>query len=203
MNTSIFTVIVLTGLLAVGCNPTTYLSLNDNNKEQIEQKLSSYKQDDLGVEVTLSLKDEEEISGELLPVRDSMITICKKHSATELELANLSYPIITTRNNEIKTFSMKGNNFICIGLAIGSATFTGIGIWMGREFNKGLDTEGREVGFGILGLFVGAAVGGIVGYFLSTDDVYLIEIPPDYNFSVLKPLSRYKGVEPEYLKEIN
>jgi small nuclear ribonucleoprotein (snRNP)-like protein len=201
MKTSIFDVIILICLIAVGCNPTTYLSLAENNKEQIERQLNSYKHDELGAEVTLSLKDKKEIKGELLSVSDSMLIICTKHSATDLEITNVVYPTVIIRNNDIKSLTLKGNNFTWLGLAIGSVTFTGIGIWMGLEFNKGMDTEGSEVGFGILGLLVGAAVGGIVGYFLSTDDVILFEIPPDYNFSLLNPLTRYKDEEPEYLSK--
>ena len=202
--TSIFDVIILICSVAAGCNPTTYVSLAENNKEQIERQLSGYKHgDELGAEVTLSLKDEKEINGELLSVNDSMLIICTKHSATDLEISNAAYPIVIIRNNEIQILTFKGNNFTWLGLAIGSVTFTGIGIWMGYEFNKGMDTEGSEVGFGILGLLVGATVGGIVGYLLSKDDVILFEIPPDYNFSFLKPLARYKDKEPENLKEIN
>lgn len=189
--TSFFNVLILICFISVGCNPTTYLSLAENDKEQIEEQLKDYKNgNELGAEVMLSLKDEKEIKGELLFVSDSMITICTKHSATDMEIANAAYPIVIIRNNEIQSLTFKGNNFTWLGLAIGSVTFTGIGIWMGYEFNKGMDTKGSEVGFGILGLLVGAAVGGIVGYFLSSDDVILFEIPPDYNFSYLKSLSR-------------
>ena len=201
--TSIFAVIALASLVAAGCNHTIYLSLTENNKEQIVQKLSCYEQyNEVGIEVTSLLRDGEEIGGELLSVKDSMITICTKHSATDFELANLAYPIISIRNNEIKELTLKGNNLVWISLAIVSITSTGTGIWMGQEINKGLDTEGSEVSFGIIGFLVGAAVGGIVGYFLSTDDTILSEIPPDYNFCVLKLLARYKGEEPEYLKEM-
>jgi hypothetical protein len=201
MKTSVFDVIFLICLIVVGCNPTTYLSLTENDKEQIKQKLECYERDDeVGVEVKLLKTDGEEIKGELLSVRDSIITLITKHSATDLKITNLKYPIITLRNNEIKEFTIKGSNYVWIGLAIGSATFTGTMIWIGNEMDEGLDTEGSILERGIYGFLIGATVGGIVGYLLSKDDVILFEIPPDYNFSLLKPLARYNDEEQEYLK---
>jgi hypothetical protein len=203
MKPLIFITIVFTVLIAIGCNPTTYLSFTKNNKEQIEQKLYNYSPGKkVGAEVTFSLKNLTEINGELLSVRDSTITIGTKHSATELELINLVYPIITIRNSEIKELTIKGNNCVWIGLAIGAATFTGIGIWIGHEYEKGLDAEGGMVGFGIIGFVAGAIVGSIVGYFLSADDVILHEIPAGYDWYLIKPLARYPDEEPEYLRAI-
>lgn len=195
--------IVFIELIVTGCNPTTYLSLTKNNIEEIEQKLYDYSQDEkFGAEVTISFENGTEINGELLSVRDSTITICTKHSATDLELTNLAYPIITIQNDEIKELTIKGSNCVWIGFAIGSATFTGIGIWIGHELDTGLDAEGGKAGLGIIGFLVGAIAGGIVGYLLSTDDVKLQEIPPGYSLSVLKPLARYPDKEPEYLRAI-
>ena len=150
----------------------------------------------------MSLQNGKEINGELLSVRDSTIIICTKHSATDLELTNLAYPIITIQNDEIKKLTIKGSNCVWIGFAIGSATFTGIGIWIGHEFDTGMDSEGGKAGFGVIGFLAGAIVGSILGYFLSTDDVILHEIPPVYNLSLLKPLARYPDEEPEYLRAI-
>jgi len=196
----IFIAIVFSGLITAGCSPTTYVSLTENNRDQIENKIYEYGQNNNeGAEVTLSLQNVKEIKGELLSIRESSVTICTKYSATEEELASLKYPINIVQNDEIKELIIKGNNFVWIGLAIGAATFTGIGIWIGHEFDKGLDTEGGKEGLGIIGFVAGAIVGSIVGYFLSTDDVKLQEIPPGYDLSILKPLARYPGEEPEYL----
>jgi small nuclear ribonucleoprotein (snRNP)-like protein len=200
MKTSIVIVITF-GFLAAGCSST--LNVKETNEEQIEEKLIKFqKEEAIGSEVTLSLKFGEEISGELLSVRDSTITVCTEYSATEKELASLKYPINIVRNEEIKELTIKGSNYVWIGLAIGAATFTGIGIWIGHEIEKGLDTEGGKEGVGIIGFLVGAIVGGIVGYLLSTDDVILQEIPAANDLYILKPLARYSDQESEYLKAI-
>jgi len=204
MKILIFIIIVSTGLISVGCNPTAYLSLTKNDKEEIEQKLYDYSQDKkVGVEVTISFKNGTENKGELLYVRDSTIIICTKYSATDLELTSLTYPIFNIQNDEIKELNIKGSNYVWIGFAIGAATFTGIGIWIGHEYEKGLDAEGAKVGLGIIGFLTGAIVGGVVGYLLSSDDVKLQDIPADYDFSLLRPLARYPDEEPEYLRVIN
>jgi hypothetical protein len=205
MKAPIFIATILIGLIAAGCSFTsyTYLSLTESNKEQVEEKIKDYQQDeDVGAEVILSLKMGIEISGEILSVSDSTVTMCSEYSATEEELANLKYPITTVRNDEIQELTIKGSNCVWIGFAIGSATFTGIGIWIGHEFDTGMDSEGGKAVFGVIGFLTGAIVGSFLGYFLSTDDVILHEIPPVYNLSLLKPLARYPDEEPEYLRAI-
>jgi hypothetical protein len=199
--TSIFIAIVFAGLLVAGCSTTTYLSLTENNKEQIEQKLSYDERDkDVGAEVTLLLKDRTEINGELLSVRDSAITICTEYSATEEELANLKYPINTVRDDEIKELSLEGSNHVWTGLAVGIVVGTGLGVLAGSLVDK--HKAEFRAGLGAIGFIVGAIAGPIVGHALSTEEFVLQEIPPGYDFSLLKPLSRYPVEEPEYLREI-
>jgi hypothetical protein len=201
MKNLILIAIVFAGLLATGCT-TTYLSLTENNKEQIEQKLNDYEQDENeGAELTISLMNGTEINGELLSVRDSTITLSTKHSATEDELANLTYPVTTVRNDEIKELTVEGSNYVWVGLGIGMAAGTGIGYLVGlaSEPNRHAYISPEAAG-GAIGFIVGALAGPIVGHALSTDDVMLQEIPPGYDMSFLKPLARYPDEEPEYLR---
>ncbi len=204
MKTLIFVAIVFAGLLVAGCSTTTYLSLTENNKEQIEQKLSYDERDkDVGAEVTLLLKDRTEINGELLSVRDSAVTICTEHSATEEELASLKYPINNVRNDEIKELTLEGSNYVWVGLGIGIVGGTLTGILVGSLIEEGHGSYiTPEAGFGAIGFIAGAIAGPIVGYALSTEEFVLQEIPTGYNFSFLKPLARYPDEEPEYLKAI-
>jgi hypothetical protein len=199
----LFIATIFAGLIAAGCSTTTYLSLTENNKEQIEQKISYDEQEkDVGAEITLSLQNGEEINGELLSIKESSLTICTEYSAKEVELANLTYPIIPVRYDEIKELTIKGGNYVWIGFLIGSAVFTGIGIIVGHGIEAGLDVEDKVIGMSIFGFFVGAIAGGIVGYLLSTDNVILKDIPPEYDFSLLKSLARYPDEEPKYLRAI-
>jgi len=203
MKTLIFVAIVFAGLIAAGCT-TTYLSLQENSTAQIEKKIIDYQQDEnVGAEVTLLLKDSTEIYGELLSVRDSSVIICTEHSATEKELASLKYPINTVRNDEIKELTLEGTNYVLSGLGIGIAAGTGIGVLAGLAVEpSGQSYISPELALGVLGFIVGAIVGPIVGYSLSTEEFVLQEIPPGYDFSLLKPLARYPGEEPEYLRAI-
>ncbi len=203
MKTSIFITIIFAGLVAVGCT-TTYLSLQENSTAQIEKKIIDYQQDEnVGAEVTLSLKNGTEINGELLSVRDSAVTICTEHSATEEELASLKYPINTVRNDEIKELTLEGSNYVWSGLGIGIAAGTGIGLLVGLAIEpSGQSYISPELALGVLGFIVGAIAGPIVGHALSTEEFVLQGIPPGYDFSLLKPLARYPDEEPEYLKAI-
>ena len=54
-----------------------------------------------------------------------------------------------------------------------------------------------SIAFGV----VGGLVGGIVGSLISTDEV-IIHTTPEYDFSNLKPLSRYRDEEPDYIRKI-
>ena len=202
MKTSIVIVIIF-GLLAVGCT-TTYLNLKENSPAQIEEKIIDYQaNEDVGTEVILSINNGEEISGELLSVRESSLTICTKYSATEYEIANLNYPIIIVRNDEIQEMKLEGSNYVLAGFGIGIAAGTGIGYLVGlaSEQSHNAYVTPEAIGF-VLGFIVGAIAGSIIGYSLSTEEYILQEISPDYNWSILKPLTRYQDEEPEYLRAI-
>ena len=206
MKNIIFIAAISTFLFSAGCGPTTYLSLTENNKEKIEQKLSyDEREKDVGAEITLSIKNGEEINGELLSVRDSTITLCTKHSATEEELAKLKYSITTVRNDEIQELTIEGSSYVWNGLFIGIGAGTGIGVIIGLiiEADSRGDFKGyKTIGLGMIGFITGAIAGPLVGYSLSTEEFILQEIPPDYDFSLLKPLARYPDEEPEYLRAI-
>jgi hypothetical protein len=200
---TLIVIVIIFSLLAAGCT-TTYLNLKENSPEQIEEKIIEYQaNEDVGAEVILSIKNGEEISGELLSVRESSLTICTKYSATEDEIANLTYPIITVRNNEIQEMNLEGSNYVLAGFGIGIAAGTGIGYLVGlaSEQSNSAYVTPEAVG-GVLGFIVGAIAGSIIGYSLSTEEYILQEVPPDYNWSILKPLARYPDEEPEYLKTI-
>ena len=204
MKNLIFIAIIFAGIIAAGCNPTTYLSLTENNKEQIEQKLNDYEQDENeGAEVTLSLQNGKKISGELLSVRDSTMIICTQYSATEWELASFTYPITIFWNDEIKEFTIEGGWYVWSGLGIGMLAGTLTGVLVGLAIEEGRHAMiSAELYLGVIGFIAGTIIGPIVGYLLSTDDVILQEIPPGYDMSFLKPLARYPDEEPEYLRAI-
>ena len=106
-------------IFIVSCRPT--LNVTETNTEQIEEKLIDYqKEDSIGAEVTLLLINEEEISGELLSVRDSSIALCATYSATEEELASLKHPISIIETDGIREFEIAGNTFpLWIGAGVG------------------------------------------------------------------------------------
>jgi hypothetical protein len=79
-------------LIVSGCSVTTYFSLEETYPEYIEKEISKVEKI-TGVEVKILLNNDRKQNGELLSVRDSIITLCKEYSATEEELAKLKYPI--------------------------------------------------------------------------------------------------------------
>jgi len=206
MKTSIV-IVVIFGLLAAGCGTSPYVSLTDTNKEQIEDKIVVFqKEEAVGAEVTLLLKDGEEIKGELLSVRDSTITLCTEYSASEKELASLQYPIHTVRTEKIWEITLEGSNYIWTGLGIGAAAGIGIGVLIAENYeSEKLDSRWEKFAGSCLGGLVGslvAGLGGGIGALVSTDEVILYEIPPGYKLLPLKSLARYPDEEPEYLRAI-
>jgi len=187
---------IILSLIAAGCSTTTYINLEEKDRIYIVRQLGFDKEDkDMGAEVSLLFRDGAETYGELLSVRDSTMTICKEYSATEEELARFTYSISIITNTEIQELTIEGSSYVWPGIIGGQIVGGLIGIFVAEE------------GLAILaGLMVGGALGiiggGIIGYALSTEEYILQEIPPDYNWSILKPLSRYPDEEPEYLRAI-
>ena len=203
MKASIIIVFIF-GLLAAGCSTTTYLNLKDTYPQNIGMPLNKTEKDNnIGAGVSMLLKDGTEIQGQLLSVRDSTIKICTEYSATEEELTNLIYPIITITNNELHELTIEGSSYVWIGIGAGALAGGIIGALIVKSEDE---VDSREEGLAVMVVFsgglLGSIAGGIIGYALSTEEYVFQEIPPDYNWSVLKPLSRYPDEEPEYLRAI-
>jgi hypothetical protein len=146
-------------------------------------------------------KDWTEINGELLSVRDSTIILCAKYSAKEEELAKLSYPILLLSNNEIQELTIEGSNWVWEGIAAGAVAGF-LAYWTGHSTKTYESQEDSDEGGRLYSLLFGLAVaaGWGIGYALSTEEYVLQNVPTDYNFSILRNLSRYPDEEPEYLK---
>ena len=205
MKTSIIFIAIL-GIFAISCRPT--LNITETNTEQIEEKLVDYqKEEPIGAEVTLLLKNGEEISGELLPVRDSSINLCEKYSATEEELAIQKYPIINVRTDTIFELEINGN-FYPLWIGTGIGLLAGTVVYLMVKDNKDENQElaayesFNEMGNTCLGLGI-FTLAASIGALLSTREVILSDIPSGYNFLPLKSLARYPDEEPVYLKAIN
>lgn len=186
-------IIVVIGLISVGCSTTTYLSLTENDKGTVRREFNAYeKSNNVGAEVEIVQFNWEEIGGELLFVRDSALILCIEYGATEEELANSVYPVTLVKNNVIKELTFEGSSYVWTGIAVGA---------LAGSIAGGL--TGKEVGYAALLFFpLGIIAGSITGFALSAEEFILYEIPPGYSFNFLKDLSRYKEKEPEYLKLI-
>lgn len=210
MKALIVTAIFISGLIVSCSDPfTSHLSLNENNDEQIEDKLLDYKKEEAtGVGVTLSLNNREYFSGELLSVRDSTIMVCAKYSATEEELANKKYSINSVPINQIRELKIEGNALpLWIGAGISLVASTAVYLIVKDDMNIKLGTSSEEevdIAVGSCCL-VGAVIAlpMVIGRALFTEDALLTEIPAGYKFLPLKSLARYQDEEPEYLRVIN
>jgi len=207
MKTSIIFFVII-GILAVSCRPT--LNVAKTNTEQLEEKLIVYqKEEAVGAEVTLSLTEGEEISGELLSVRDSSITLCEEYSATEEELAVQKYPIKNVRTDTIIELEINGNNYpVWIGAGIGVVAGTVVYLLVKDDKGENQESNAFSRTFSEVDLGTTCLVGGIIalpiliGRMLSTEDVILSDIPTGYKFLPLKSLARYPDKEPDYLRAI-
>ena len=183
-------------IVITGCSTTTHFSLMDNNRYYMGKQIKEAKKnEDAGVEVSLLLKSGDEVNGELLSVRDSNMILCSEYAAKEKELTERIYPISIISNKDIQQLTIEGNSWIWEGIAAGA--------FVGGLTGMLIASEGLEVMAGlVIGTWIGITAGWITGYALSTEEYVLQEIPLDYNWSILKPLSRYPDKEPEYLLAI-
>ncbi len=216
MKSLILIAIIFIGFIAAGCSGTTNVSLGSDKSEHVWINYGDYRDDNEGAGVTLLLKDRTEIKGELLSVRDSTITICTEHSATEDELAKGVYPIISIKGQEIQKITVEGESKFWEGAGYGALIGAAVGVGLGIAGGEGgyLKTiEAKALVGAILLSPLGAITGGIVGAVNSTDEV-IIHLPAEYDFSsldtflgsslnsLLNQLSRYPDEEPEYLRVI-
>jgi len=210
LKTSIIIAVIFAGLVVGGCSGTTYLNLSEYSNEQAEEIINNYPTDeDIGAELTLTLKDSTEITGELLSVRDNSIIICEYYSAYDDELAELKYPILAVRNEEIQILTLEGSNNLSSGLGIGALVGTATGLLLAailvasQPENEDPDPESTTyIIMGSAGFLIGAMIGTSVGAGTSADEIMLNDILLGYDFLILKPLARYPDDEPEYLRAI-
>lgn len=199
MKTSILIYVIL-GLIVSGCGTTTHFNLRATYPEYIEEQIIKAEKDtSVGVEISLLLNNGSRYNGELLSVRDSTITLCTEYSAKEKELANLKYPVLHFSNDEMKELIIEGSNWVWEGIAAGTAV--GIAAVVALAGIGAYDETTTSTPIA-MPLILGIAAGWGIGYALSTEEYVLQEIPPDYNWSILKPLARYPDEEPEYLRAI-
>jgi hypothetical protein len=204
MKTSILILFII-GLIVVGCSTTTHFNLTATYPEYLEKEFNKVEKDSgLGVEVSLLLNNGGKHNGELLSVRDSTITLCTEYSATEEELAKLTYPILLFSNNEIQQLTIEGSNWVWEGIAAGTVVGFLAALVIGSAIDKGEGTSQEKwetfETAGSVVFLLGIAAGWGTGYALSTEEYVLQDVPIDYNFSILRNLSRYPDEEPEYLK---
>ena len=203
MKTLIIKIVILS-LVTTGCSTTTYLNFKETNLLYIGMPLKNVDKDrDVGVEVSILLKSDNVLTGEMLFITDSSMTICTEYSATEKELVELTYNILIVKNNEIKELTIEGSSYVWLGIAAGAVGGGVLGALIIQPEHKTTTEEAfAKIGGFALGAFLGSIAGGVIGYNLSDETYVLQEIPHDFDWSILKSLSRYPDREPEYLKVI-
>ncbi len=158
-----------------------------------------------GAEVVLALKDGRRVDGELLSVRDSSIVLSTNMRLSEHDLTELADLLVVVRSEEILHVIIKGKSNILSGmgegLLLGGAIGGALGLLTGDDKSGFIRfTAAEKAGWGAIGFgAVGLIIGTITGIASSTSDK-MIEPLPDFDFSLLKQLARYKTGEPEFLK---
>jgi hypothetical protein len=208
LKTSIIIAATFIVLMVGGCCGTTYLNLSENNNDQVAEAIANYPTDEnFGAELTLTLKDSTEITGELLSIRDNIITICEYYSGSDEELAELKYPILPVRKDEIQVLTIKGSNNLWSGMGIGALAGAAFGAVFATIMVISNPEESDQAFLAYLmmvpaGFIIGTLFGTARGAKTSVEEIVLSDIPPGYDFSIMKQLARYRDKEPEYLKAI-
>ena len=196
---------IFVAIVYTGCSTTTYFNLTKNNRYNIEMQFDhARKHNDKGTKISLLLKNKTDIYGELVSVRDNAMVLCTGNSSTEEELANSTYPIVVIQSNDIQEFTIEGSSFVWLGLGTGYLTGSIGGLLISQSSKYSLKSEKEIAAFMgiVIGGLLGSIAGGIIGHALSTEEFIFQDIPPDYDFSFVKPLTRYPDGEPEYLRAI-
>jgi hypothetical protein len=157
-----------------------------------------------GADVSLLLKNGQEISGELLSVRDSSLVISTMEDANENDLSTQTVGIIAVRNEELFHVVVKGKSNIVTGMAGGVLYGAALGgvLCSCIPAASGLSTpEERAAGGAFVFGAIGFVVGTIAGIASSSNDK-LVEPRMNNDFSSLRPLARYPDKEPEFLQVI-
>ena len=192
---------------------TNIKSITYNNYD-IEQDLEVYydaEKDSIvgykyaGAKAYIEMNDGSDYTGELLTVRDSIIIVCEEYDADEQELADSVYALFVLNNRDIKLIEFYVGNYLGAGLVVGCLAGGLAGLAAYSE--SGPDPYGfvglHNMGVAVVGGFVGAIIGGTIG-FISTDYdvVYEYSNPEEYDFKKLNIYARYVNNEPEFLKNI-
>ena len=69
------------------------------------------------------------------------MTICTEYSATEKELAELTYNILIVKNNEIKELTIEGSSYVWLGMVAGAVGGAVLGALIVKPEHKGDSQE--------------------------------------------------------------
>jgi hypothetical protein len=194
---------------ADGKTRDTTIQYSENSLLMLAERIDRFEDLHLarGADVILLLKTGQEISGELVSVRDSSLVISTIEDANENDLLTQTAGIIAVRNEEILHVVIKGKSNVLKGMILGTLAGVGfhavLGLAIGanplKAYFTDADPVAREAGmtYGAVGLLLGTVVGAA-----SSSRDRLVEPLPDQDFSSLRPIARFPEEEPEFLKKI-
>lgn len=156
-----------------------------------------------GAEAYIEMVDGTDYTGELLAVRDSIMIVCEEYDADEKELADSVYATYVLNNSDIKLIELYVGNYLGTGILLGSSTGMVAGGAAFSDSDPGPYRDWEGIAGSMGGFFVGAIIGGTIGYFITDDQVvYEYTDPKEYHFKLLNIYARYVNNEPDFLKKI-
>jgi hypothetical protein len=150
-------------------------------------------------------------TGELLAVRPDELILTLKAGATEKELQQHPEFLYRVPRQTIAVIEIQGHSYVWIGVGIGAVAGMAAGVAIGaasveeekdpvaRIFIQPMTTGLGAAAGGLLGLVGGGLIGGLLGGAASSGDRH---VGPDNADATLRPLARYPGAEPEFLKNL-
>jgi hypothetical protein len=173
------------------------LSLGVQIKEQV------------GPEVEITLSTGRKVSGEILAVRSDAIVFTTRRGARGDELVRST---VVLPEDTVGQIVLPGSSNVLLGIGVGAAGGCLAGAMIGSAAKtehsesdffgcaRGAEKGANTVSGGLIGFLAGGTVGGLVGGATSDKDIVLIDAN-NRDFSGLRSLARYKGGEPEYLRQ--
>jgi len=160
--------------------------------------------------VTVQLKSDSVLTGELISVNKNGIIISLKEGLTEEELSDSLYLLCEIRCKNIAQISFEENSQVATKVVIGTLLGIASG-WLIVEIGFPGSAEKNSfwnnwksflklVSAGLFGV-IGLVVGTVSGIFESSEEINF-SIMSDENIKLLKSYARYTDNEPEFINRI-
>jgi hypothetical protein len=173
-------------------------------------------------DVTITFRNGQQMEGEILVVRDSVLLFCGQSGMRESELRSRAKELVLVLKNDViqSVETISRNSYVGTGILVGVGLGCVTGCIIGNSIevkvqpqkndtfgcnaaNEASEEKSRNMLDYGLGVGLGGGIlGGVIGSSMSTKREQFWVTDQVRNFRTLTLLARYPASEPDFLKEI-